>query len=154
LAFLEGIAGDPKVAVARAHEAVSIKRSPLVIVQAVSILARYGSAADATRLMNTFPAGEGPKYEADRLRMRGEILAAEGNLKLALDLLEQAAEKDRPHEPKEYLARVLDLAGDRERAKLTYRRIIDTSWLTWFTEDEWPATLLTARRYLSNSKGE
>ena len=65
----------------------SIRKSPLVIVQAVSILARYGSPEEAERMMNTFPAGgEGPKYEADCLRMRGEIRAAKRDFKQALKL--------------------------------------------------------------------
>jgi serine/threonine protein kinase len=154
LAFLEGVAGNPNLAVARAHDAVSIRKSPPVMVQAVSILARYGSPEDATLLMNAFPAGEGPKYESDRLRMRGEILAAKGDFKQALVLLEQAAGKDRPHEPKEYLARALDLAGNRERAKLVYQRIVDTSFLTWIAEVEWPATRFLATQYLKTAKGK
>ena len=68
---------------ARSRSRFDEKRSPWVIVQAVSILARYGSPEEATRLMNSFPAGEGPKYDADRLRMKGEILAAKGNFKQA-----------------------------------------------------------------------
>ena len=154
LGFLDGFIGDRKLAVARAHEAVSIRRAQLVIVQAVSLLARYGSPRDAEALMNTFPAGEGPKYDADRLRMRGEILLAKGDFQPALQLLGEAAQKDRPQEPKEYLARALDMTGDHEGAKLAYQRIVDTSWLTWLAEDEWPATRFLARQYLKNSKGE
>jgi tetratricopeptide (TPR) repeat protein len=153
-AFLEGVSGNRERAAARARRAVSIRRSPLVVVQAVSILARYGSPEDAARLMKTYPAGEGPKYEADRLRMRGEILAAQGDFKQAIDLLERAAHMDRPQEPKEYLARALDLAGDREQAKLIYKSIVDTSWITWVAEDEWPGTRFQARQYLKAAKGE
>jgi len=154
LAYLEGVSKNPGRAVARAKDAVSIRRSPSVIVQAVSILARYGSPEDAASLMNTYPAGEGPKYEADVLRMKGEILLAKRNFKQALDLLDRAAHLDRPQEPKEYLARGLDLAGDRERAKLIYQRIADTSFLTWIAEVEWPATRFLAGEYLKKSKGE
>jgi tetratricopeptide (TPR) repeat protein len=154
LGFLDGSLGNRKLAVARAHEAVSIRRAQLVIVQAVSLLARYGSPQDAEALMNTFPAGEGPKYDADRLRMRGEILLAKGDFKPALQLLDEAAHQDRPQEPKEYLARALEMTGDHEGAKLTYQRIADTSWLTWLAEDEWPATRFLARQYLEHSKGE
>jgi hypothetical protein len=154
LAFLEGMSGNRGRAVARAKEAVMIRPAPLVIVQAVSIVARYGSPEEAALLMKMFPPGEGPEYEAGRLRMRGEILAAKGNLKQALTLLEQAASTDRPREPKEYLARVRDLAQDRHRAVLLYQAIADTSWLTWVTEDEWPGIRFIARQYLKNSKGE
>jgi tetratricopeptide (TPR) repeat protein len=154
LAYLEGIAKNPERAVARAKDAISIERSPLVIVEAVSILARYGSPEEATNLMYTFPAGEGPKYDSDLLRMRGEIFLARRNFKQALDLLDRAANLDRPQKPKEYLARAFDLAGDHERATLVNRRIVDTSFLTWITEDEWPATRFLARKYLKDSKGE
>jgi len=154
LAFLEGISKNPERAVARARDAVSIRKSPQVIVQAVSILARYGSPEDAARIMNEFPAGEGPKYEADRFRMKGEIFLAKRNFKQALDLLHQADHLDRPQEPKEYLARALDLAGDREGATIIYQRIADTSFLTWITEVEWPATRFLAVQYLKKPKGE
>jgi tetratricopeptide (TPR) repeat protein len=154
LAFLEGVAGNPERAVARANNAVLIRKSPLVIVQAVSILARYGSPEAATRLMKTLPAGEGPKYEADRLRMQGEILVAKRDFKQGLDLLEQAARKDRPLEPKEYLARAFDLAGNHERAKMFYQQIVDTSFLAWIAEVEWPATRFLAKQHLNSSKGE
>ncbi len=65
--------------------------------------------------------------------MKGEIRAAKGDFKQALELLGQAAGKDRPQEPKEYQARAEDLAGDREGAKLIYQRIVDTSLPTWIS---------------------
>jgi len=154
LAFLEGIQGNHRDAIALAEEAGSTSRYPWVIVQAVSILARYGSIEKANRLMSRFPAGQGPQYEAGRLRMKGEILAAEGNFKQALESLEKASNVDRPRQPKEYLARALDLAGDHDRARLNYQRIVDTSFLIWITDDEWPATRFIARQYLAKSKGE
>jgi hypothetical protein len=86
--------------------------------------------------------------------MKGEILAAQGNPKQAVELLEKASNLDRPQQPKEYVARALDLAGDRAQAKIRYQRIVDTSFLTWIIEDEWPATRFLARQYLKNPKGE
>ena len=154
LAFLEGITRNPERAVAHAKEAVEIKRSPLIIVEAVSILARYGSPEEAERIMQTFPVGEGPKYDSYRRRMKGEILAAKGSFKQALNLLERTAREDQPSEPKEYLARAYDLAGDRQQARLVNQRIVDTSFLTWIAEDQWPATCFQARQYLNSSKGE
>ena len=153
LAFLEGMAGNHALAVARAQRAVSIRRSPLVIVQAVTVLARNGSPKEAARLRDTFPAGEGPKYDADLLRMNGEILAAEGSFKPALQLLDRAAHADSPHEPKEYLARALDSAGDRAQAKIVYQQIVDASFLTWTVEDQWPATRFFAKQYLKKFEG-
>ena len=87
LGFLEGINGNKGAAVAKARDAVFIKRSPQVLVQAVSVLARFGSAEDAAAMMATVPVREGPKYQADHLRMEGEILLAKGKFKDAVDLL-------------------------------------------------------------------
>jgi len=154
LAFLEGVTGDRERAIALAGDAVAMRRHPSVFVRAVSILARYGSPKNAARVMNSFPVGEGPQYEADRLRMKGEILAAEGDFNHSIDCLDRASQLDRPQEPKEYLARVLDMAGNHARARLINQRIVDTSFLTWIAEDQWPATRFLARQYLKNSKGE
>ena len=154
LAFLEGKDGNRSRAIALAREAVSMRRYPWVIVQAVSILARYGAPEDATRFVKRFPAGEGPTYEANRLRMRGEILAAKRSFDRALDLLEQASNLDRPQQPKEYLARAADLAGDHERARIIYQRIAEMPSITLLTDDEWPGTRFIAREYLTTTKGE
>ena len=150
LAFLNGFDGDRRLAIAGANDAVSLQRSPGVIVQAVSILARYGSLREAERLMNSLTKGEGPKYEADRARMKGEILLAKGDAQGALRLLQEAADKDQPHQPKEYLARALDKAGEHDQAKRIYQQISDTSFLTWITEDQFPATRFIARQRLTN----
>ncbi|MBZ5673625.1 MAG: protein kinase [Acidobacteriia bacterium] len=154
LAYLEGIRGNHTEAIALAADAGSMSQYPWVIVQAVSILARYGSLEKANRLMNRFPAGVGPRYDADLFRMRGEILAAKRNYKQAIDLFEKASNLDRPQQPKEYLARVMDLAGDHGGARLKYQQIVATSFLTWITDDEWPATRFLARENLKNSRGE
>ena len=126
-----------------------------MILQSVTVLARNGYVDDAMRLVKRFPPGEGPRFHASRLRMQGEILAAAGNLQGAVELMDQAAHIDRPRDPKEYLARVLDLAGYRERARSIYRDIADTPWVIWASpEDEFPGTRFLARRYLTTAKGE
>ena len=154
LAFLEGLKGDRALARALAREAVSVRPSPGVIVASVTILARQGYVDDANRVAKTFPGGEGPRFEAARLRMRGEILAAMGAPQQAAELLEQAARTDQLKQPKEYLARVLDLAGQRERAQLIYQEIVDVPWMIWGSAgDELPATRFLAREYLRQSKG-
>jgi tetratricopeptide (TPR) repeat protein len=154
-AFLEGLQGNRELAQALAQEAVARRPSPEVILEAVTVLARNGNVADATRLSKRFPGGEGPRFEAARLRMRGEILAAAGGLREAVELLDQAAHTDRPQDPKEYLARVLESAGYRERAKLIYQSIVDTPWMIWASpEDEWPGTRFLASQHLLKAKGE
>ena len=153
LAFLEANTGNPKRALARARSAVSFGHSPLVTVQAVSILARYGVPDDAVSIMNTFPPDEGPKYQADLLRMRGEIAASRGNFRQAVELLDRANRTDRPNEPKEYLARALDLVGDHEGARLLYQRLVDASSIIWLADDQLPATRFLARQRLKSLEG-
>jgi tRNA A-37 threonylcarbamoyl transferase component Bud32/tetratricopeptide (TPR) repeat protein len=150
LAFLDGFSGNGPLAIAHANEAVSIQRSPMVIVQAVSILARYGSVRDAEKHMKAFPKGEGPKYEADLDGMRGEILLAKGAVQQALKFLRDEAQRYQPQQPKEYLARALDIEGDHKGAMLIYQEIADASFLTWVNEDQFPATRYIARQHLKN----
>jgi serine/threonine protein kinase/Flp pilus assembly protein TadD len=156
LAFLEGIRGNRESARTRVQEAVSVAGpSPQVILESVTILARNGYVDDAVRLMKRFPSGEGPGFDAALDRMQGEIAAARGELQNAVELLDRAASTDRPRDPKEYLARVLDLAGYRERAKSIYQNIADTPWVIWASpEDVWPGTRFIARQYLLKAKGE
>ena len=87
--------------------------------------------------------------------MQGEIKAAAGELEKAVELLDLAASTERPRDPKEYLARVLNLAGYRQRANMIYQEIADDPWLIWASpEDEWPGTRFIARQHLTKIKGE
>jgi eukaryotic-like serine/threonine-protein kinase len=150
LAFLEGQAGNKAAARALAEQAVAfVGASPQVILGSVTVLARHGDAAGAARLAKKFPGIKGPKFDVARLRMEGEIAAARGEYRKALDLLERAAQQDRVYDPREYLARALDLAGDRERARWYYQNIVDTPWLIWdLVEEAWPGTRFFAKQYL------
>jgi eukaryotic-like serine/threonine-protein kinase len=156
LAFLEGQLGHREMARARVQDAVSIAGpSPRVIVESVTILARNGYVDDASRLMKRFSSGEGPRFDGARYRMQGEIKAAAGELEKAAELLDRAASTERPRDPKEYLARVLNLAGYRQRANMIYQEIADDPWLIWASpEDEWPGTRFIARQHLTKIKGE
>jgi eukaryotic-like serine/threonine-protein kinase len=140
LAFVEGLAGSPKLARAWILQAVALRPSPQVIVEAVTLLARQGYTNDATRVMKMFRGGKGPRFDVATGRMRGEILAAAGKLKQAVAALEGAARAEQSHAPKEYLARVLYMAGERERAQLLYQEIADAPWMIWgFSDEDWPA---------------
>jgi len=140
LAFVEGLAGNSKLARARILQAVALRPSPQVIVEAVTLLARQGYANDATRVMKMFPGGTGPRFDVATGRMRGEILAATGNLKQAVEVLETAARAEQGHAPKEYLARVLSMTGEQERAQLLYQEIANEPWMIWgFSDEDWPA---------------
>ena len=155
LAYLEGLAGNAKLARALTQEAVAVRPSPEVIVKSVTVLARQGFVEDAARLAKTYPSEEGPRFEAARLRIQGEILEAKGDPRQAVERLDRAAQLDRPHLPKEYLARALDLAGETERAKLIYQRIVDIPWMVWGSpEDDLPGIRSVARQYLKKAKGE
>ena len=152
LAFLKGQAGDKAGARALAEQAVTfVGASPQVILGSVTILARNGDAAGAARLAKRFPAIDGPRFEVARLRMEGEIAAAGGDYQKAVELLDRAAQQDRAYEPREYLARALDLVGNRDRARLYYQNIADTPWLIWdVIEEAWPGTRYFAKQYLQS----
>jgi len=154
LAFLEALAGNGKMARGLASQAAEQGLSPQVVVEAVTILSRQGDFEEASRLSKKYPNNEGPRFEVARLRMQGEILAARGNLRQAVDVLEQAARTDQSNAPKEYLARVLDLAGDRERAKLIYQSIAGAPGLLWSSTEDDRFGMLRARRYVRTLKGE
>jgi tetratricopeptide (TPR) repeat protein len=156
LAFLEGQLGDASRARALAEQAVSIVGpSPQVILQSVTILARNGDVAAAAQLAKRFPGGEGPRFEAARLRMQGEIFAAKGEYAKAVVQLDRASNTDRPQDPKEYLARALELDGNRALARLTYQNMVNSPWLTWdLVEEEWPGTRYVAKQHLKELEGE
>jgi tetratricopeptide (TPR) repeat protein len=154
LAFLEGLAGNAKLSRALSLQAAAMTTSPQIIVEAVTILARHGYTEDAARTMKLFPGGKGPRFEVASARMRGEILAASGKLKPAVDAMELAARTDQGHGPREYLARVLFLSGERERAELLYQNIAGSPWMIWGSpEDEWPGAFL-AKKHQEQIKGE
>ncbi len=79
LAFIESIEGQKEQTRAWALEAVSLLATPEIVMQSSTLLARTGFIADARRIAARMPAGEGPAWEADRLRSRGELLAATGD---------------------------------------------------------------------------
>jgi tetratricopeptide (TPR) repeat protein len=125
------------------------------VMQAVSTLARQGYLKDARQVSGRMPHGEGPRYEAALLRVQGEILAAEGQYDKAIEVMEQAARRSSALLPKEFLARVLALGGQHERARMIYSEIVNTPWLVWSApESEWPGLRLLAKRYLASQKGE
>lgn len=154
LAFVERLAGNPKLARAWILQAANLRPSPQVIVEAVTLLARDGFVDDATRVMKMFPKGQGPRFDVASGRMSGEILAASGNLRQAVEVLELAARNEQGHGPKEYLARVLDMNGEKERAQLLYRGIAASPWMIWgSSEDDWPGAFL-AKKHQQQMKGK
>ena len=154
LAFVEQLAGNPKLARAWIQQAANLRPSPQVIVEAVTLLARLGYVNDAKRVMKMFPDGNGPRFEVATGRMRGEILAASGKLRQAVEVLELAARTEQGHGPKEYLARVLYMTGEQERAELFYQEIANSPWMIWgSSEDDWPGVFL-AKRHREELKGK
>jgi tetratricopeptide (TPR) repeat protein len=132
-------------------EALSGTSSPQIVADGVTVLARNGFTADAVRAMKRMAAGSGLVYEAAKLRMQGEILAAMGDYSGAVETLERAAQSRATRHSKEYLARALHLAGQRERAAMLYREIVDRPWSIWNApETEWPGTIFQAREYLKS----
>jgi len=155
LAFVESIRGDIKAARAWALEAASADSSPQAMMLSASTLARLGFIEDATQIMERFPAYEGPVYDSARLRIRGELLAAQGNYVAAVGLLERASRLSSAQDCREYLARVFDLAGEPERARMIYDAIANTPWCIWHApEYEWPGVRFLAKTYIHSRKGK
>ena len=153
LAFIENIAGHKEQSRAWALESVSLLVSPEIVMQSSTLLARAGFISDARRIAARMPAGEGPAWEADRLRARGELLAATGDYQGAIDVLERAARLEPATRPSRYLARAYALAGLPDRARIAYSRIVDTPWVVWvLPESEWPGQRFLAEQYLTGQK--
>jgi eukaryotic-like serine/threonine-protein kinase len=149
LAFVEGVRGNSGMARTWALEAVSIMPSPPVVTLAASALARFGHVDAARGVAAKFPTGSGGRNEAARLRMRGEILAAQGDTSAAVDLFDRCAKLESALRPKEYLAHGLDLAGQRGRARLIYEQICKTPFFIWDSpESEWPGIRFLAQKRL------
>jgi hypothetical protein len=126
-----------------------MQQSPSVVAKAVTILARAGFIADAREVSRKFPEIRGPRNRCFRLRMDGELAAASGKFADAVGLMEQAARIDSAKRPKEYLARVLYLAGQKERAGQIYREIAEVPNEDWLSPDtEWPGLRYFAKAYL------
>jgi serine/threonine protein kinase/Flp pilus assembly protein TadD len=154
LAVVEDLAGNARQSRAWILQAADLRPSPQIIVEAVTLLARQGYVEDATRVMKMFPKGQGPRFDVATGRMRGEIQAALGNLRQAVEALELAARTEQGHGPKEYLARVLDMTGDRERAQLLYQEISSSPWMIWgSSEDDWPGVFM-AKKHQEELKGK
>jgi hypothetical protein len=149
LAFVENVLGDSTRARSWALEAVSMLPSPRVLTLAASTLARLGEVDAARRVEAKFPADGGGRNDAARLRMKGEILVAQGKAGAAVDFFEQSAKIESALRPKEYLAHGLNLAGEHERARKIYQQIAETPFLIWDSpESEWPGIRFLARQEL------
>jgi tetratricopeptide (TPR) repeat protein len=131
---------------ARNHcsRAIALDKSPQRAVLAAAVLARAGYPSEAEALL---PVVQGPEriFEAARLRITGEVLAARGRLSEAIAVFRKADALEPPADPREYLARALARSGDRRGALALYRRIIELHNLVWISpEKEFPGLLANA----------
>jgi tetratricopeptide (TPR) repeat protein len=144
LAYLRYRAGDLEAARNHCSRAMALETSPHRVVLAAAVLARAGFPSDAEALLR---AVEGPEriFEAARLRIAGEVLAARGRLPEAIAAFRKADAIEPPADPREYLARALARAGDRRGALALYRRLVESHNRIWIApETKFPGLLADA----------
>jgi eukaryotic-like serine/threonine-protein kinase len=146
IAYLELQMSDRARARQWALEAVRLEPSAEIISRTVTILARLNFLTEAKSVLKRMPDGEGPTFESLIARSNAEILIANKQFDLAVQLLQQA---DRVGDPSqlERHARTLALAGQTEGARQLYLTLATLPWTCWSNpEKEWPGICWRARR--------
>jgi eukaryotic-like serine/threonine-protein kinase len=117
IAYLQFKLGKFRDARSAALNSLALEHSIRRSADAGSLLARAGFVADANRILAALPSGDFPPIsEVARLRLRGEILLAQGRKAEALGVLRTAHSKDQEvKNANDYFARALagnGLPGD------------------------------------------
>ena len=128
-----------------------IDRSAERLAQVAGLLARAGFPAEAERIMRGLDGQEQTRgLEADRARVRAEVLLARGQPRQAWVQFQRAATLDPPGVPHEYLARGALAAGEAGTARAFYARIAGDIGYYWQAPDQEPiGTWFAARQRLS-----
>jgi serine/threonine protein kinase/tetratricopeptide (TPR) repeat protein len=149
-AFLVWRAGHSPLARALALEAIAREDSPDVLLSAGTLLARMGLPMDAAKALRRFDRRlTGPRFQACRLRLKGEIALARAQNSSAVDDLEAAARLEAFSTPKEYLANALLKAGEEGRARLLLQEILANPAIIWsYADGYWPGMLAHVKQLL------
>ena len=128
-----------------------IDQSAERLAQVAALLARAGYPNDAEEIMRRLDATRPTRgLQADRLRVRGEVLLARRQARAAWAEFQKAATLDPPGVPHEYLARGALAAGETGTARTLYARIADDVGYYWQAPDQEPiGTWFAARRRLA-----
>jgi len=119
--------------------------------QVSGLLARAGFPADAERIMRSLDGHEPTRgLEADRHRVRAEVLLARGQPGQAWVFFQRAAALDPPGVPHDYLARGALAAGETGTARSLFARIAADVGYYWQAPDQEPlGTWFAARNRLA-----
>ena len=128
-----------------------IDRSPLRLAQAAALVARSGAPADAGRLLAHMRAdSKSRKTKADRTRIEGEILLAQGDPTSAWASFQRAAALEAPGILCEYLARGAAAAGETGTAIALYERMATDPGYYWRYPDTDPGRWMeSVKTYLA-----
>jgi tetratricopeptide (TPR) repeat protein len=120
--------------------------------EVAALLARAGFAADAERVLRRLDSmGRTRGLDADRARVRAELLLAKGQTRQAWEFFQRAASLEPPGVPLEYLARGALAAGEEGNARLQYQRMANDIGYYWHTPDaEPPGVWFAARQSLAS----
>ena len=117
--------------------ALKLESSPRRLLYAGALLARAGFPDDAEKVLSRRDLeGNLPVFHIARHRILGEIHLARGNAARALEEFRQADALDAPARHREYLARALELNGDREGALRAYQQAVASAALIWHAPEE------------------
>jgi serine/threonine protein kinase len=143
LAWLEFKKGDFSAARESALRSLALERGPRRAADVGSLLARAGFIREAQKVLaNLDPSDYPPITDVVRLRLKGEILLAQGKSSKALNVLRQAHEKDQEwgflHD---YFARALAANGQFAEALEEYRRFAQHPGQVWQSPEDYPPGL-------------
>jgi len=115
-----------------ALKALALENGRLHALQAGTLLARAGFISDAQSTLSLLPEDTGwPIFEQSWHQLHGEILLAQNRKAAALAEMQEAGKNDLPANPKEYLARALQVAGRKDEALQLYRKIVQNPAEIW-----------------------
>ena len=122
---------------AACFKALQLESSPDRLRRAGAVLARAGFPEEAEKLLSRYAGdAELPVFRIARHQVWGEIHLARGKTARALEEFRMADALEAPARHREYLARVLDAAGDREAALRIYLRTVESAALIWQAPEE------------------
>jgi serine/threonine protein kinase/tetratricopeptide (TPR) repeat protein len=123
-----------------ALRAIEKENGRLHLLQAGTLLARAGFAADARNVMHQLDSWPSfPLVEEAKHQIQGEIYLANGNSRRALKEMEDAANLDVRNGFHEYLARALERSGKNQEALAMYRHMAESPAQVWQAPDyEYP----------------
>jgi eukaryotic-like serine/threonine-protein kinase len=136
IAYLAYRSGDRHTCKSRSLAAVRYENGQSHLESAGTLLARCGFGRDAKNMeLQLKDMPDGPIFQVARHRIAGEVLLSEGSSDQALMEFQAASVIDDSGNPREYLARALLSAGQKDQALKIYRNIVEHPGQIWQEPD-------------------